>query len=259
VGKHSGSIKVDRIGAIVIRGSLIGTSTNPVLIVATGDPNAVQEQIKTKPVWETRTRFVVVRVPTPNCGFIDTVRTNNYTVKVFLRERFKTPSPILGNIKNLIVDGNVQFAQVLAGENGHIGTIKVKGDWTASTVAAGVQAGDDGKFGTADDLAIISAAPMTHNKIDRIEIGGRVVGTPSGVNSKDHYGFVAREIGAFKVGSKSFALTAGPGNDNFAVGTTGDVRLRELQLVSAALIGISVEFQTFDESTERLRRGQRRS
>ncbi|MEO8353265.1 MAG: hypothetical protein ABI680_16170 [Chthoniobacteraceae bacterium] len=45
---------------------------------------------------------------------------------------------------------------------------------------------------------------------------------------RDHFGFVAREIGAFKVGKAKFPLTATGAPDVFEVGVTGDVTVREV-------------------------------
>ena len=137
-------------------------------------------------------------------------------------------------IRALIVDGSVTRAQVdVTGADGVIGLVRVAGDWTASSLASGVYAGMDGKFGTADD---------THNDINddlnlvsriaSIQIGGMISGTPVG---GDHFGFVAQQIGSLRVGDTKVVFMSGAGNDNlsaadpaFTFGAFADVRAREV-------------------------------
>src|SRR5262249_29691987 len=98
-----------------------------------------------------------------------------------------------------------------------------------SNLVAGVAAGADGNFGTADDAKISGTgttdSPTIISKIASITINGQVLGTVGGT---DHYGFVAELIGAFSVGGTAFPLHAGPDNDVCDVGATGDVTVREV-------------------------------
>src|SRR5205085_10410147 len=64
-------------------------------------------------------------------------------------------------IKRITIKGSIEGSRILAGYdqsdalmNGHarIGSITVKGDWTASDLIAGIAAGGDSYFGTADDV-----------------------------------------------------------------------------------------------------------
>jgi hypothetical protein len=110
--------------------------------------------------------------------------------------------------------------------------VKVAGDWTASTVAAGVDPGVDQRFATADDVAAKSPPSELFSRIASITIGGQVRGTPA---ANDHFGFVAQEIGSLSIDGKKFPLTSGPSNDNvgsekakFELGSTGDVTVREI-------------------------------
>lgn len=195
----SGAIRADNdIGAITVKGSLIGNAGVSVLIIARGQaaPGASTDIA----------------------------------------------------IKSLTVGGRVERADILAGYivdgisppvgvNGdaQIGAVVV-GDWFTSNLAAGVQdnadADRDDFFGEGDDRVIFGSSDKIISKIASIVIKNSAYGTPR-VNQGtgiDSFGFLAQHIGSFKVGSTSFALTAGPGNDltGLVVGTTGDLRVREV-------------------------------
>lgn len=140
-------------------------------------------------------------------------------------------------IGNVLVSGSVENAQVLAGYDSLLGTnadaqigkIRVKGDWIASTIAAGTRPGADGLFGTNDDVKLAGSGikdnPAILSRIGKIIIKGAVYGT---VTSGDNYGFVAEQVNLLKVGDTLFPLEAGPHNDNFFVGLTDDIRVLEV-------------------------------
>lgn len=65
---------------------------------------------------------------------------------------------------------------------------------------------------------------------------GQALGTVATMNAADNYGFVAETIGMFRVGSTAFPLTSTRG-ENFSVGTTGDLRLREYVVPTAGWDG----------------------
>jgi hypothetical protein len=97
-------------------------------------------------------------------------------------------------------------------------------DWIASNMAAGCFAGVDGTYGTADDARINAGSLAIIPKIASITIKGAVTGTASGT---DGFGFVAREIGAMKIGGLKIALNSS--TNVFAVGTmTNDTFVREV-------------------------------
>ena len=78
-------------------------------------------------------------------------------------------------------------------------------------IVAGVTAGADGLFGTADDVLIGGSGTRdvatSYAKIARIVVGGAVkTGTKSA-------GFVGQFVGQVTTGGVNFALSAGPGND----------------------------------------------
>lgn len=138
-------------------------------------------------------------------------------------------------IKSITIGGNVEFADILAGytiasaTNGdaQIGTVTVGGDWIASNLIAGAKA-NAGGFGDADDEKINDGGGIV-SKIGSIIIKGQAFGTVGGV---DHYGFVAKHIGAFKVGGTTVALKPNAFNDTgsaaLEIGATGDLTIREI-------------------------------
>lgn len=194
---YSGAVRVtDDIGSIVVKGSLIGNSTNPVLITARGQA------------------------------------TPGATADVA--------------IKSLTIGGRVELTDILAGyaaisppfatnADAQIGAVVVGGDWIASNLIAGVQ--DDGGpqrnvfFGDGDDQKITGGTDTTAriSKIASITIKGTARGT---LGAGDHFGFVAQQIGSFKIGTTAFPLTVGSANDlaGLPVGITGDLRVREVEL-----------------------------
>jgi hypothetical protein len=144
-------------------------------------------------------------------------------------------------IGKLTVGGRAENARILAGydifltpknADAQIGAVSVGGDWVGSTIAAGVVAGGDGRFGTADDVAISGAGttddPARRSRVGSVKIGGLVYGTPA-ASGTDHFGFVAQEVGSFRAGYLGALLHAGPGNDVIELApTTGDVTIREV-------------------------------
>jgi hypothetical protein len=143
-------------------------------------------------------------------------------------------------IKSLTVRGDVNNAQVLAGFNvgafvvnadAQIGAVLVNGNWIASSLSAGVGPGPDGRFGTADDVLAAEGAPdAVSSRIASIVIKGIAIGT---IGTGDDFGFVAQQIGSFKVGAATFPLTTGTDNPLsidplFLVGPTGDLRIHEV-------------------------------
>jgi len=108
-------------------------------------------------------------------------------------------------------------------------------DWIASSLVAGVQ--DDGDapfdafFGDGDDVKIgdPNDAPGIVSKIASVLIKGFAAGSAT---PGDHFGFVAQQIGSFKIGATAFPLQSGSANDlppdDLPIGITGDLRLREV-------------------------------
>jgi hypothetical protein len=189
---RSGAINAGFFGAITVKGSLVGNATHRLFLSTTGE---------------------------------------------IIFEPISGPA-----IRKLTVGGQVEQTDIFAGyssskvgvnADAQIGKVTVGGDWIASNLVAGV---DDvnGKFGDGDDAklsgGIVDDAPGVVSRIASILIKGQALGTPSMVNATDHFGFVAQQIGSFKVGATKFSFTAGAGNDTagFVVGATGDLRVREV-------------------------------
>jgi hypothetical protein len=191
--RDNGAIRVTNdIASVTIKGSIIGNTTNRAMITARGQ-----------------------LTPT---GTIDLA------------------------IGKLTVNGRVEHALIHAGINpndspngrnadAQIGPVIVGGDWIASSLVAGALAGADGKFGTSDDVKISGSGAKDvatiSSKITSIVIGGQALGTNGGT---DHFGFVAQNIGSFKVknGGTTFPLLTGNGNDDFLIGLFEDLRLNEI-------------------------------
>ncbi len=149
-----------------------------------------------------------------------------------------------GVIGKISVGGRVESASILAytfGRAANIGPVSVGGDWIASNLVAGATnlgtddvpfgidaAADDVNFGDNHDRSTVAAGSRDLATIARITIGGQVLGTPAFISATDHFGFVAEKIGSLRIGGKAIALTAGPHQDDIALGHSGDVRLHEV-------------------------------
>lgn len=173
------------LGPVVVKGSLVGNPTCPVIISALG-------------------QSLITSRPTQDLA-----------------------------IRSLTVGGRVEFAQVLAGfntnltpENGNasVGAVSVGGDWIASSIAAGVRDTNGDGFGNDDDTLINNAGDAIVAQIASVTIGGVVAGTAA---DRDHFGFVAEQIGSFRVGGVAVGLTDNPEVIELSP-TTGDVTVREV-------------------------------
>jgi hypothetical protein len=137
---------------------------------------------------------------------------------------------------SLFVKGSVLSTRIVAGisdsfvpinADAQIGTVSVGGDWIGSSLAAGVVP-VNGFFGDGND----TLAPAGKNdanvlsKIGSLTIAGQAQGTA--LANGDVFGIVAEQIGSLSIGGASLPLTAGVGNDNVAVGSTGDFVLDEI-------------------------------
>jgi hypothetical protein len=145
-------------------------------------------------------------------------------------------------IGKVTIGGRAEFSQILAGydtdlnpENAdaQIGAVTVGGDWIASNIVAGAMnlgvndapggsgvEADNVNFGDAHDSKIVEAGESTSilSRIGRIQVAGQIFGTPEDVGSNDRFGFVAEEIGALKIGLRTFGLNDGGGNNGIPLG-----------------------------------------
>jgi hypothetical protein len=138
-------------------------------------------------------------------------------------------------IGKLTVVGDATYARVVAGydasdapvnPNAQINVVTIGGDWTASDLAAGIDAGLDGEFGTDDDGVIAGGSPAgKDSQIARVVVGGRILGT---LAPSDRFGIESQQIGSILVGfSSSIPLTAGLDDLDISNATGSDVRVRE--------------------------------
>lgn len=147
------------------------------------------------------------------------------------------------SIGNSTFGGNVKFLELLAGyanaslttprgemlnAGASIADVIVKGTFTASSIVAGVYAGADGKFGTADDAQNATGGsgqftPANQTAISRIAnvVLASVGVAPDGVAANASYGIVAEQVKSLKVEGTKIPLLSGPSNDEEPVGPAG--------------------------------------
>jgi hypothetical protein len=227
---ESGCIEGDRVGGVVIGGSIIaGRDDHPTFTLS-------------------RSGAIIARELGPLA--IKGSLMGNETNPVSITARGQATPGTAGDvaIAKITVGGRVERAQILAGydiskppapinADASIGPVSVGGDWIASNLVAGVlnlgtddavggvgAAADNVNFGDSHDRLITSSDdPNLISRIAKITIKGLVIGTGA---DADHFGFVAQQIGAFKVGG--FTLPLISGNDVVELSPlTGDFTLRE--------------------------------
>jgi hypothetical protein len=107
------------------------------------------------------------------------------------------------------------------------------GDWSATDVVAGVTAGSDGFFGTADDAGIVQVGVPTkiHSEIAHVTIKGQIV--PSANQQiPTHYGIVAEQVVTVRLAGSEIALQTGANNDHVEIGGAKDTAVQEVGLTS---------------------------
>lgn len=223
---RSGYVQAIRIGTMTVGGSIIaGTDTTSGTFSENGAVSVTND----------------IGVATIKGSLI-----GNATSRVELKARGQAVPTTTVDLAfgSLTVNGRVEHANILAGydvfgtarnADAQIGPVVVGGDWIASNLVAGAVAGSDGKFGTIDDAKMpgingssgFKDVATVSSRITSIVIGGQACGTPGGI---DNFGFVAQNIGSFKLknGVTTFPLIAGNGNDSFLIGLFADLRLREI-------------------------------
>ncbi|MES2598031.1 MAG: DUF4394 domain-containing protein [Verrucomicrobiota bacterium] len=143
---------------------------------------------------------------------------------------------LAGGIKSISIGGTMQNALILSGyavngaptnPDASIGAVTVGGNFIASSIIAGSITEIDGLFGTADDTKISEPGPpdSIFSSIASVTIKGYATGTAA---AGDHFGIVAEKIGAVKVGAASIVLAAGTDPVGHLIGTSNDLRLREV-------------------------------
>lgn len=141
-------------------------------------------------------------------------------------------------IGKLTVGGRVEDARLNFGiedPDVQVGAITVGGDWIASDLVAGAKnTGAADSFGDEYDTKVTLGTDDAdlHSRLASISIGGQVFGSTAAEGTM-HFGFVAEQIGAFKVGGHAFALHSGLGDDELALNHTSNVSLHEIGAHSA--------------------------
>ena len=147
-------------------------------------------------------------------------------------------------INTFTVKGNVLNAEILIGYNkqfeatnsdASIGTLTVKGNWQASSLAVGVADVTHDGFGQ-NDLPIFAgvdgtgtdATPTIISRIASLTIGTLLTDPAQGSAAPgDYYGITAQSIVKAKINGIKLLLDK-TAKDNQAIGTTGDFRLVEV-------------------------------
>ena len=213
-----------RIGSIFIGGSFItGTDTS-----AAGDLNS-NGSIRVGD------NLGLLQVQGSIVGNADSIAT------IVARGREVPTSTTDQAIGRIIVRGRVEYASVLAGydrdlvgknADAQIGSVRVGGDWIATSLVAGAGPGVDTRFGTADDILLsgpgVKDTARTFAKIGSVSIRGTALGTPDSVSALDRFGIVAERIGPVRVHGVGIPHPSGLHNSDAAIGSTGDFRLNEV-------------------------------
>ena len=122
-----------------------------------------------------------------------------------------------------------------------IGPVNITGDWIASNIVAGAVnlgvdnlpggvglAADNVNFGDTHDFlmsGMVKNDSLVFSRIASLTIGGQVMGT---IGFTDHFGIVAENIGAVRIGGTLLGLAIGKSNDDLPVGITLDLRVNEI-------------------------------
>ena len=196
----SGAIEaVDHIGSVLIKGSIIAGSNG-----GTG----------------TLVNSGAIFSDTADIGSITVMHNivGNATASVDIAAVGPLVKPASGYdlaIGSLTVDGSVSYVNVQAGfsgdgatpanANASIGSIIVKGNWSASNAVAGAVQNSAPDWGLGDTLQSGGAInqPAT---IESIVIGGYLTGA---VTSSQDFGFVAQTFNSISIGGHLISLTPG--------------------------------------------------
>jgi hypothetical protein len=139
------------------------------------------------------------------------------------------------------VRGNMENAQILLGyakeeinglpqyeaknPDAGSGKIVIQGNWSATSLVAGVLDATDDGFGRNDQPIGGDTTPRTIAKIASIVIKGAVTGSAL---EGDHFGIVAQQIGKLRIGGENIALNDDVKDNVLLDETNGDFRLLEV-------------------------------
>lgn len=135
-------------------------------------------------------------------------------------------------LKSLTVGGDLDNTRILGGSSifgGEpdvaIGKVVINGDWIGSTLSAGVAAGNDSKYGTADDGLYNGGVAAIESRIASVVIKGQALGT---VEKGGNFAITAENIGSVKIGKTKVALNPLAKDKYVAIGSTGDFVVNEI-------------------------------
>lgn len=133
---------------------------------------------------------------------------------------------VTGSVKNALIMGGYNETGAATNPDATIGPVTVGGNWIASSLIAGAKAGFDSLLGTTDDVKITEPLQdLLFSKIASVTIKGYAAGTVGGA---DHFGIVAEQIGAVKIGLRSYTLAVGTDLVGLSLGATLDFTVREI-------------------------------
>jgi hypothetical protein len=139
------------------------------------------------------------------------------------------------------VKGDVKNAQILlgykkeevAGETEYVprnpdassGKVMVNGNWSASSLVAGVFDATDDGFGRNDVLIEGDVTPRILARIASIVIKGQATGSAAG---GDHYAITAQQVGKLSINGEKVLLNKDAKDDVLLDQTNGDFRVVEV-------------------------------
>ncbi len=133
---------------------------------------------------------------------------------------------VAGSVSNALIRGGYSLGGSGLNPDAGIGAVKVSGNWIGSNLIAGVTAGTDGFFGTADDLKISGdTTAAIFSKIASVTIKGFAFGA---AGAGFRFGIVAEQVGSIKVGRQTYVLAAGTDLVGLDIGPSANFHAREV-------------------------------
>jgi hypothetical protein len=161
------------------------------------------------------------------------------TVKVLgkmVSDDANAPATITARNKldSLVISGDVENARILVGyskdedpvnADARIGKVLVKGNWSASSLVAGIDDSTGDGFGRNDTIIAGDSTPSVVSTIASVVIKGTATGSAA---PGDHYGITAQRIGKVSIGGTNIPLLKDAPDDLLLDETNNDFRLVEL-------------------------------
>lgn len=148
----------------------------------------------------------------------------------------ETTSPIFSagtRIAGVVINGNVEFADILSGYAGQldsnnprgvftnpdatIGTVDVRGSVKGLNIVAGVAAGLDNRFATEDDFNVVPTTGTPEEPTDALSQIASVIFRSTIVTNTANFGIAAQHVVSVKLSNTAVALNPGAGNDTTPV------------------------------------------